>query len=52
LGKFDSRRDEGIFLGYSFNSKAYKFYNLRVDNIVMSENEKLDDERSHQLNQN
>ena len=23
VGKFDSRSDEGIFLGYSFTSKAY-----------------------------
>jgi len=27
LGKFDSRVDEGIFLGYSTRIKAYKCYN-------------------------
>jgi len=27
LGKFDDRSDEGIFLGYSSHSKAYKCYN-------------------------
>jgi len=24
LGKFDAKSDEGIFLGYSMNSKAYR----------------------------
>jgi hypothetical protein len=27
LGKFDSRIDEGIFLGYASERKAYKCYN-------------------------
>ena len=27
LGKFNSRANEGIFLGYSTKSKAYKCYN-------------------------
>jgi hypothetical protein len=51
LGKFDSRTDEGIFLGYSFDSKSYRFYNLRLNNIVMSTNVKVDDEKSHFTNQ-
>jgi hypothetical protein len=51
LGKFDSIIDEAIFLRYSCNSRAYKYYNLRLDKIVMSENVKVDDERSHQSNQ-
>ena len=29
LGKFESRVDEGIFVGYSRKIKAYKCYNLR-----------------------
>jgi hypothetical protein len=29
LGKFDAKSDEGIFLGYSMNSKAYRVYNKR-----------------------
>ena len=29
LGKFESRVDEGIFVGYSRKRKAYKCYNLR-----------------------
>ena len=27
VGKFDSQSDEGIFLGYSSTSKAYRVYN-------------------------
>ncbi|KAI5415607.1 hypothetical protein KIW84_040865 [Lathyrus oleraceus] len=30
LGKFDSKADEGIFLGYSQSSKAYRVYNKRL----------------------
>jgi len=30
LGKFDSKSDEGIFLGYSLNSKAFQIYNKRT----------------------
>ena len=26
-GKFDAKSDEGIFLGYSTNSRAYRVYN-------------------------
>ena len=52
LGKFDSRTDEGMFLGYSFDSKTYRCYNLRLDEIVMSANVKVDDEKSHKSNQN
>ena len=29
LGKFESRVDEGIFVGYPHKRKVYKFYNLR-----------------------
>ena len=34
LGKFEPRADEGIFLGYSSRSRAYKCYNKRLRNIV------------------
>jgi hypothetical protein len=27
LGKFESRVDEGIFVGYACNSKAYRVFN-------------------------
>ena len=30
LGKFDSKVDEGIFLGYSTSSKAYRVFNKRT----------------------
>ena len=30
LGKFDAKSDEGIFLGYSSNSKAYRVFNKRI----------------------
>ena len=34
LGKFESRADEGIFLGYSSRIKAYKCYNKILQKIV------------------
>jgi len=30
FGKFDAKFDEGIFLSYSFTSKAYKVHNHRT----------------------
>ena len=30
IGKFESWVDEGIFVGYSWNRKAYRCYNLRL----------------------
>ena len=30
LGKFDEKADHGIFIGYSFNSHAYRVYNKRL----------------------
>jgi len=27
IGKFDSKVDDGLFLGYSTNSKAYQVFN-------------------------
>ncbi|GJZ47273.1 putative ribonuclease H-like domain-containing protein [Tanacetum coccineum] len=29
LGKFDGKFDEGLFVGYSMNSKAFRVYNIR-----------------------
>ena len=42
--KFDSRVDEGIFLGYSTRSKAYKCYNNRLRKIVESIDVKIDED--------
>ena len=30
LGKFDAKNDEGIFLGYSLTSKAFRMFNKRT----------------------
>ena len=34
MGKFDSRSDEGIFLGYLSTSKAYRVYNKRTMKVM------------------
>ncbi|KAG7563991.1 Zinc finger CCHC-type superfamily [Arabidopsis suecica] len=43
FGKFDSRSDEGIFLGYSTNSSAYRVYNKRTKVIGDAVNVVFDD---------
>lgn len=43
IGKFDSRVEKEILLGYSSKSKAYKCYNHRLNKIVESINVKVDD---------
>ena len=43
LGKFNSRTDEGIFLGYSSTKKAYRCYNKMLHKIVQSLDVKVDD---------
>ena len=45
MSKFDSRSDEGIFLGYSMISKAYRVYNLRKSSVMDSVNVVVDDAR-------
>ena len=46
VAKFDSRSNEGIFLGYSSTSKAYRVYNKRtmkvmeIMNVVIDESSK------------
>ena len=44
LGKFESRVDEGIFVGYSRKRKANKCYNLRRKQIVESINVTFDED--------
>ncbi|KAG7584165.1 GAG-pre-integrase domain [Arabidopsis suecica] len=43
LGKFDSKSDEGMFLGYSETSTAFRIYNKRTCAIMESVNVVFDD---------
>ncbi|GJU41210.1 ribonuclease H-like domain-containing protein [Tanacetum coccineum] len=36
LGKFDEKSDEGFFVGYSLNSKAFRVYNIRTRKVEES----------------
>ena len=42
-GKFDVKSDEGIFLGYSCKSKAYKCLNLSTHKIIESAHVRIDE---------
>ena len=42
-GKFDAKSDEGIFLGYSTRSKAYKCLNVNTNKVVESANVNFDE---------
>jgi hypothetical protein len=44
LGKFDSRDDEGIFLGYSMSSKGYRCFNKRMHKLVDYIDVRIDEE--------
>jgi hypothetical protein len=44
LGKFDPKRDESIFLGYSSTSRAYRVFNKRTEIVMESINVVIDDE--------
>jgi hypothetical protein len=44
LGKFDPKSDEGIFLGYSSTSRAYRVFNKRTETLMESINVVIDDE--------
>ncbi|XP_062114498.1 uncharacterized protein LOC133825594 [Humulus lupulus] len=43
LGKFDSKSDKGMFLGYSPNSRAYRVFNKRNNTVMESVNVRFDD---------
>ena len=43
MGKFDSWSDEGIFLGYSSTSKAYRVYNKRTNKVKETINVVIDE---------
>ena len=45
LGKFDSKVDKGIFLGYSETSKAYRIYNSRTSVVEESIHVKFNERR-------
>ena len=42
-GKFDAKGDEGIFLGYSSKSKAYRCLNLSTHKVIESAHVKFDE---------
>ena len=42
-GKFDVKSDEGIFLRYSYKSKAYKCLNLSTHKIIESSHVRIDE---------
>jgi hypothetical protein len=44
LGKFDSRANEGIFLGYATNSKGYRFFKKRTHKLVDCIDVRIDEE--------
>ena len=43
MGKFDSQSDEGIFMGYSSTSKAYRVYNKRIMKVIETVNVVIDE---------
>jgi hypothetical protein len=44
LGKFDTKSDEGIFLGYATNSRAYRVFSKRTETVMEFINVVIDDE--------
>ena len=45
LGKFESKAHEGIFLGYSLESKAYRVYVIDHEKVIESMNVTFDDNK-------
>ena len=45
--KFDTQSDEGIFLGYSSSSKAYRIFNKRTRKVVETVNVVIDETFHH-----
>ncbi|KAG9450334.1 hypothetical protein H6P81_010299 [Aristolochia fimbriata] len=50
LSKFDSRSKEGIFVGYSRNSHAYRVYFKQSNTIIESVNVRIDDQEGWLVN--
>lgn len=43
LGKFDPKAEEGIFIGYSLEAKAYRIYMIKDQKVIESLNVTFDD---------
>ena len=43
MGKFDSRVDKGVLVGYSSTRKSCKCYNIRINKLVESINVRVDE---------
>ena len=43
MGKFDTNSDEGIFLGYSSSSKAYRVFNKTTSKVMETMNVVIDE---------
>ena len=43
MGKFESRVEKGVLVGYSSTRKAYKLYNLRLNKVVERINITIDE---------
>ncbi|KAG9444345.1 hypothetical protein H6P81_015685 [Aristolochia fimbriata] len=50
LSKFDSRSKEGIFVGYSRNSHAYRVYFKQSNSVIKSINVRIDDQEGWLVN--
>ena len=46
MGKFNTKGDEGTFLGYSSNNHAYRVFNHRTNTIMESINVVVNDDSS------
>ncbi|KAK1550932.1 hypothetical protein Q3G72_027164 [Acer saccharum] len=42
LGKFDAMSDDGIFIGYALNNRAYRVFNLKTQSVMESSNVVID----------
>jgi len=51
LGKFDPKSNEGIFLGYSTNSRAYWVFNKRIETVMESINVIIEDKEVEALSE-
>jgi hypothetical protein len=49
MGKFDSRVDKGVLVGYSSTGKTYKCYNPRLTKVVENINVTIDETGGHEL---